>query len=452
MAFFNPARFMRLNHFTAIVYGFPLLALGLTGCGGRSADAQELPGDFTAPIRVQVVRPKAGGLERFTVQPATVQSFEFIGLFAQVSGVLEKQNVDIGSKVKKGQLLAEILAPELIKEQAQAIALLEQARAQVTQAEKRVIAATAELESTKKLVKQREFEKNSKLSYFDFRSKELKRFKELVKTDVIDARTLDEENDRCQAAESAKDAAIAAVETANFDVKTKEAKLEQVKADVTAANANVRVAEASLGKADVFVKFTKIVAPFNGIISKRNYNNGDFIRLADRGGQLPLLVVQRRDKMRVIVQIPDTDAPFVNEDNPAELRIASLGKHGIFKGTVSRLAYVEDEKSRTMQVEVDLDNKNRYLRHGMYGEMTIHLQGTAEKAFSLPASCVRRDEGTESPNYVFVVRENIAHKIEVKVDFNNALRAEVVEGLDAGDWVVTNPNGLVDGARVEVIK
>jgi RND family efflux transporter MFP subunit len=440
-----------MNHWKIFLFLVPFLPAALAGCSGRSADAQEMPGEYAAPIRVQVLKPTVGGLERTTVQPATVQSFEFVGLFAQVSGVLENQNVDIGSRVKKGQVLAEILAPELIKEQAQAVAALEQAKAQVIQTEKHEIAAAADLDSTRKLVDQREFEKKSKEAYHDFRSKELKRFEELVKSDVIDARTLDEEKDRCEAALSAWEAAKAAVETARFDVNTKRAKVEEASANIIAAKANVRVAEAALGKADVFVKFTKIVAPFDGIVSKRNYNNGDFIRLADRGGQLPLLVVQRRDKMRVIVQIPDTDAPYVNEGNPVEVRITSLGKHGIFPGTVSRLSYVEDEKSRTMQVEVDLANKNRYLRHGMYGDITIHLQGTPEKALTLPASCLRRD-GPDSPSYVFVVRKKTAHKVEVRVDFNNAIQAEIVDGLDPGSQVVINPNGLVDGSPVEVVK
>jgi len=442
----NPTRSRRMTFLLLA----PFVAASLAGCG-RSTEAQELPGDFTTPVRVQVVKPKMGGLERKTEQPCTVQSFEFVGLYAQVSGVLENQKVDIGSRVKKGQLMAEILAPELIKEQAQAVAALEQANAQVTQAEKRVDAAAADLQATRKLVVQREFEKDSKVSYHDFRRKELKRFYDLVKENIIEMKVYDEENDKCQAALSAMEGAKAAVDTARFDVRTKEAKKDQAIADVTAAKANVRVAEAAVGKADVFVKFTKIVAPFDGIVSKRNYNNGDFIRLADRGGQLPLLVVQRRDKMRVIVQIPDTDAPFVNEGNPVEVRINSLGKHGIFPGTVSRLSYVEDDVSRTMQVEVDLDNKNRYLRHGMYGDITVHLQGTPEKAFTLPAGCLRRD-GPESPQYVFVVRQNIAHKVEVKVDFNNAIQAEVIDGLEPTSLVVANPNGLVDGSRVEVVK
>src|SRR5262249_40870813 len=155
-----------------LLFLVPFLSAALAGCRDRSADAQELS-ESANVIRVQVLKPTVGGLERTTVQPATVQSFEFVSMFAQVSGVLQNQNVDIGSRVKKGQVLAEILAPELIKEQAQALAALEQAKAQLTQTEKHVIAAAADLDSTRKLVDQREFEKKSKEAYYDFRRKEL---------------------------------------------------------------------------------------------------------------------------------------------------------------------------------------------------------------------------------------------------------------------------------------
>jgi multidrug efflux pump subunit AcrA (membrane-fusion protein) len=134
------------------------------------------------------------------------------------------------------------------------------------------------------------------------------------------------------------------------------------------------------------------------------------------------------------------------------LRITSLGKHGKFPGAVSRLSYVEDEKSRTMQVEIDLENQNRYLRHGMYGAITIHLQGTPEKAFNLSSVCLRRD-APDASHYVFVVRENIAHKVEVKVGFDNGIQAEILDGLEPGNLVVANPNGaLVEGSPVEIIE
>src|SRR5215467_7352658 len=120
-----------MNQRKVFLFLVPFLSAALAGCKERSADAQESSENGNV-IRVQVLKPTVSGLERTTVQPATVQAFKFVGLYAQVSGVLESQNVDIGSRVKKGQLLAEILAPELIKEQAQATAALEQAKAQLT--------------------------------------------------------------------------------------------------------------------------------------------------------------------------------------------------------------------------------------------------------------------------------------------------------------------------------
>jgi RND family efflux transporter MFP subunit len=448
----KPFSWQKMMHNWKVYLFLPLLLGSLAGCKGRSAEAQEVPDDSPTSIPVRVLKPKLGGLERKTVQPATVQAFEFVMKYAQVSGVLAKQKVDIGSKVKKGDLLAEIVAPELIQEQAHAAAALEQAKEQVKQAKKRVQTATADLKATEKMVEQREKEMDSYVAYQKYRKAELERYKELVASEVIDRRVFDEEQDRYEAAKSRADAAIVAVETAKLDVLTKAAKLEQVLVDVDLARAYVRVAKATLGKADVFVNFTKIIADFDGVITKRNYNNGDFIRTADRAGQLPLLVLQVRNRMRVIVQIPDTDAPYVNEGNPAVLRIAALGKKGKFKGTVSRLSYMEDEKSRTMQVEVDLDNPKHLLRHGMFGEITIRLQGTPEKAFTLPASCLKRDS-VDEPYYVFVVRnDGKAHKVEVRVGFDNAARAEILDGLDQRDLVVADPHGaLSDGCKVLVI-
>ncbi len=424
----------------------------------RDAEAQEASGNGTSSqygVAVQVVKPTPGGLERVTIQPASVQSFDWVDKFAQVSGVLEKQDVDLGSRVKKGQLLAEILAPELIKEQAHAAAALEQAKAEVTRAREHVNAAAAELESTRKLVKQREFEKESKVTYYGFRKKVLNRYKELVKTTVIEEALVDEEYEKCDAAKSAMDAAIAAVDTANADVLTKKAKLEQVKADVVAAKANVLVAEATLGKADEYVKFTRITAPFDGVITRRNYNNGAFIRAADRGGQLPLLTIKRTDLMRVTVQVPDTDVPFLAVGNSAVLKISTLGSNGRIAGKVCRLADSQDERSLTMRAEVDLVNKDGLLHDGMYGEMTIYLKSTLKNVFTLPSAYLKSDADGKQ-HYVFVVRKNKnnyrAKKVPVRVGFDNAVQAEILSGLGPDDLVICDPSSaIINGTRVDII-
>jgi RND family efflux transporter MFP subunit len=421
----------------------------------RAAEAQESSGRFSfeagQSIPVRVIKPMAGGPERVTIQPASVQSFEVVDIFAQVSGLLKKQKVDIGSEVKDGELLGEIFAPELIKEEAHAVAALEQTKAQVDQAVKHVDAIAADVEATKKLVEQRKEEKKSYEAYWKYRKAELKRFKELVKLEVLDMRVYDEETDRFEAAQSRKDAAIIAVETAEFDVKSKRAKLEQVKADVAAAKANVLVAEATLGKAKTFVSFTKLDSPFAGVITKRYYNNGAFIRAAERSGQSPLWTVKRTDLMRVIVQIPDTDVPFMAVGNAAVLKISTLGSQGYFTGKVSRLANSEDYKTRTMRAEVDLENKDNLLRDGMYGQMTIHLKSTSKSAFTLPSSCIKSDaEGRQ--RFVFVVKDMKAHKVFVRVGLDNAEQAEILSGLGAEDRVICEPSTAIsDGARVEII-
>jgi RND family efflux transporter MFP subunit len=447
--------FFMMNPWKTVLFLVPVMAVGvMAGCQGRAAEARHQSGEASEQgeaVPVRVIKPKLGGLERITKQPATVQAFKFVGLYAQVSGVLANQEVDIGSKVKKGEILAEIIAPEIVQEEVHAAAALEQAKEQVRQADKRVETAKADLEATKKLVDQREEEKKSFEAYWRYRKAELQRYKELVASEVIDRRVYDEEKDRFEAALSRKDAALAAVETARADVLTKKAKKDQVIVDVALAKANVRVAEATLAKAKAFVGFTKIHAPFDGIITKRNYNNGDFIRTADRAGQLPLLEVQVRDKMRIVVQVPDTDAPNLKEGNRAELRIACLGKNGKFVGAVSRISYFEDEKARTMRVEVDLPNPKYLLRHGMFGEITIQLQGKPENAFTLPSTCVKR-QTADSPPFVYVVRQNRARKVLVHVGKDDAKWVEILDGLQSTDLVVAEPSAAIsDGCPLNMV-
>src|SRR5438105_2493625 len=113
---------------------------GTAGCNNRSADAAEPEEsvdreDTPKKVFVRVMRPPPGQ-ERTTAQPASVQAFDIVELPAQVTGILDKQEVDIGSRVKKGDLLAEIVAPELIKERAHALAAWHQAKAQKIQTEK----------------------------------------------------------------------------------------------------------------------------------------------------------------------------------------------------------------------------------------------------------------------------------------------------------------------------
>jgi len=338
-------------------------------------------------VDVRVVKVKAGGLERTTTQPGTIRAFEYEGLYPKVSGFLVKQKVDIGSPVKKDEILAEIDAPELLKDKEHAEAALEQAKSQKEQMLAHLTTAKAELHTAHVVVDQRKAESKRAEANLHYRDKQYVRVKQLEEFGSVDQRLVDEQHDQLETAVAWKETAAIQVEAARADVKAKEAKVEQAKADIKAAEANIRVADSALQRAVVFVEFTKIRSHYDGVVTVRNYHNGNFIKSGDQGAQLPVLVVQRQDKMRLIIQVPDSDSSLCDPGDPVDFTINALPyKFPRFKVTL--ISNSQDQKTRTMRVEVHIDNKDGRLRDGMYGDATIHLQKGRNDAFRVPASAL----------------------------------------------------------------
>lgn len=401
--------------------------------------------------RVEVVKPKPGGMERTTTQQCTVHAFEYEEIKAKVSGYLKEQSVDIGSRVKKGQVLATIDAPELEKEVQHTAAAVEQAEAQVKQADARIVAARAEWAASEKRLSQRKVEVRRAKAFRDYRQIQYNRYKDLNKQEAVELKLVDEYFENFEAAQAGLDAANEAVETAKADVLAMLAKIEQATADKKAAEANVGVARANLEKAKVIFGFTKIVSDYDGIVTQRTFHNGDFIRQADKGGEQPLLVVQRTDLMRVIVRVPDDDVPYADAGDPVDLDIRTLADAKFLGLKLARVSYSQDEKTRTMRVEVDVPNPEGTLRDGMFGYVTIHLQKASPKAFTIPSACLVHPARRHSPVTVFVVRDGVARRVPVHVGTDDAREVEILGGLKADDMVVSEHYGpLADGTPVEL--
>lgn len=419
------------------------------GYGSRAdaSSSQSSEGERSeqAPVHVKVVKPLPGGIERVTTGPGTLKSFEYEELFAKVPGYLKNQKVDRGSEVKKGDIVAEIDAPELLKDVQYAAAKLEQAKSQVTQMKAHVAAAKSQLDAAKVTIVQKKAEVKRAGSNLKYRKKQYDRYQELVRYKSIDQRLVDEEFERLESAEAWKDAATAGVETAVAEVEAKKALVAQAQADLAAADANVDVADAALQKAQVFVEFTKLRSHYDGRVTARYFHNGDYIRSASQGEQTPLLVIQRTDLMRLVIQVPDADVPYCDPGDPVDFSISTVPHLKFPKLQVSRISYSQDPKSRTMRVEVDVPNEGHFLRDGMYGDATIHLQKGPSDAVRLPAAALKREEGKA---FVFVVRNGVAHKVEVRVGINNGAEAGVF-GLSPDDLVITAPGPHVrDGVAV----
>jgi RND family efflux transporter MFP subunit len=411
----------------------------------HGASAEPSPND-SGPLRVETVSPEPGGLARTTKQIGTVIAYESARLFAKIPGYLKSQSVDIGDQVKQGQLLAEIDAPELLREVDQAKATLEQTKAQVVQADAHVQTAEADHESAIAAIKQAEADISKTKSFREFRDKQYQRYAKLAESRSIEDRLVDEKYDELEAARAAEQLAAAGVTNARAQATAAAARIVQAKADAAEARSKVDVSSAALSKAEVMANYLKIVSPYDGVVTKRNYFRGDFIQSADQDANTPLLVIDRTDLMRVVVQVPDRDVPYANRDDDATVAIDALPET-TFAAKVSRIADAEDPLTRTMRVEIDLPNDKNLLRQGMFGMATIQL-GTVKGAMRIPSSCIVGDV-TDGKGHIFVCRQNVAHLIPVLLGQDDGLHVEVMSGLKASDEVIHRPStAMYDGARV----
>jgi RND family efflux transporter MFP subunit len=274
--------------------------------------------------------------------------------------------------------------------------------------------------------------------------------KELFETKSIDERLVDEKTEQQDAALEAKIAASEAVNSAEAKVKSMDAKVKQAVADALEAEAQVKVATAELEKAQVLVDFATIKAPFDGVITQRNFFPKDFVRAAHEGGT-PLLTVQRTDLFRVVVQIPDRDVPYCDPGDPAFVSIDALPGEEL-PAKVSRIASSEDPDTRLMHVEVDLPNPSAKIRNGMYGQVRIILQKSSTLA--IPSNCLvdkTQDVKGYVKGYVYVVRDGHAHRKPVTVAADNGVQIGILGDLTEKDEVIVHPDGDVsDGTPVVV--
>jgi len=412
---------------------------------GKAA-ARETPAQAQPIFSVQMIQPSRGGVRRTTVQPGSVFGFESVDLYAMVSGYLKTQAVDIGSRIEKEQVLAVIDAPREARAVDEATALVAESEAKTEQAEARIKTMEGDRDAAAAAVKQAESDVDRLVAAKGLAEKQYTRVKELVKDHAVDSRNLDEHQRELETAVAAERTARLAVLTAKAQLVTANAKIDQARADAAEARSAVEVAKARLATARVNLDYTRIVAPFNGVVTHRAFHPGAFVRSATDGGQSPLLTVKRTDLMRVVLQVPDRDVVVTNVGDPAVFNVDALNGMA-FSGTVARIAESEDPTTRTMRVEIDLPNPKRLLREGMYGTATVTLEPLSRN-LTLPPACVMEHSG-RAHGFVYIVRDGLARRTEVALGADNGTLVEVLSGLEPDDKVVLHSRvPLEDGMAV----
>lgn len=401
-----------------------------------------------AAPRLNFVHAKAVGGKRHTRQPGSIVAFESVDLCPMVSGYLKTQNVDIGSRIEKGDVLAVIDVPREESLATEAAALLEQAKAKVSQAESKIKTAEADRQAAVAMAAQCEADIDRLVAGHKLAEAQFARVRQLADERAVDHRLVDEQRRDFESAAAAERTARLAAETATAQAAAAESRVEQAKADAQEARAAVAVATARLKMAQVNLNYATIVAPFDGVVTRRNYHPGAFIGAQASGGLNALLTVARTDLMRVVVQVPDRDVVFANEGDPAVLKIDGLDDRE-FRGAVARIANYEDHTTRTMRVEIDLPNADGLLRDGMYGHATIELSASAERLM-LPSDCVI-DRTAKGGGAVFVARQGKLERVAVNLGAESGGEIEVKTGITINDEVVRPADpALKSGMRIDV--
>lgn len=447
-----------------------LLVLALVGLAaayqlGREhaapAPAATAPAPPSNVIRVQTVNPKPGEIPRTVRQPGTVHVYNYANVFAKVSGYLQTLKVDIGSRVKKGDVLAVLYAPEIVEGRRQADAELKQAQAQVLVMEAAIETAKADVQAAQANVKQSQADLKAAIANLDYRQIDFNRESALFQRQAIEQQVVDESRKNLNAAEANRDLKEAAIGTAKAQLAAKQARLLQANADLENAKAKVLVARAVLGKAEDYESYLTLRSDYNGVVTLRNFHEGDFVKAAEQGGELPVLSVAETDLMRVVVQVDDKSAPYTFPGNAAVVTLDELPGE-TFQAKVSRTADIigggtEDGtltqvQNRTMRTEIDLPNPDGRIKGGMFGYVTIQLKvpPSAVETVTIPASCLTGtyEDGTDR---VFVVQDGHAHGKRVKVLHENGVEM-TVSGIGPHERVISASSGsLYEGAPIEVI-
>jgi multidrug resistance efflux pump len=416
-----------------------------------------------AAKKVEVVAPARRPVKREVEQPGTVEAFEETVLRANATGLVgaveEDPNkkdrpphdrlFDIGSRVKKGQVLARLAVPELDREFDQKQAVVRQAGFEVVQAEKALAAAEAGVAAAAALVAEAEAGIDRTQALVERWQTEVARITKQVSGGVDTSQALDETQFQLKAAEASRKEAVGKVASAKAGVGKATADRDKAAADVSAVKAKLDVAKADAARVDALRSYTKIVAPYDGIITRRrSVNTGD--RVSGTEGT-PLFAIAKADPVRVVVNVPEADAGLVSAGLDVKLTLQGAG--GAVAGKVTRTSWSLEPGSRTLRTEIDLPNPEGKVRPGMYAYAKLTAELPA--AWAVPAAAVIK---LNDEPVMYLVESGKAVRVAVQLGRGDAQFTQVrrYKKPGAADWtdatgqeqVATPAAGLTDGQPV----
>jgi RND family efflux transporter MFP subunit len=381
-----------------------LLAIGIVPRVLRNREARDVVHASTVLLpEVIVVHPHKGPGQSSLSLPGNLEPMYSASIFARTNGYIEKRFVDIGSHVKAGELLAIIATPEVDQQLNQARADAVQAAAVVDQSKAAQQQAQANLEMAR-ITRDR--------------------YTPLITRHAVTQQDLDQADQA-------------------FTART---------ADVAAATANIAVAQASLKSRQANVDrliqmqgFERVVAPFEGVITARNVEQGDLVNNGSNTGSKSLFTVAQSNVLRVQVEVPQSEALAIKQGQQAILTVEERPGQR-YVATVTRSADSMDLAARTMLTEVQVDNHNGSLVPGMYGQVKFDVTDP-QPAIIIPTTALVIDKN--GMHVVSVSADNRVHFVPVDIGEDMGSEVAISQGLRGGENLVSNPSDLLsDGQKV----
>ncbi|HKY45611.1 MAG TPA: efflux RND transporter periplasmic adaptor subunit [Pyrinomonadaceae bacterium] len=405
-----------------------ILLLVVTGvfvasCGGSKANVrkEEPAANQPAPVVVTTAAAIKRELPRFFEATGSLAGDQQTDVAPQTSGKVIAVGVDIGSPVRRGQMLVRLDDAELKLRVEQAAAQVAQAKAAVKQAEEKI-----GLRSGQAFDPNRVAEVAAAKVQLDLAQKNLTRAEKLIESGDVSRSFYDEQRARRDQLKEQYDVALAQARQ-NF-------------AGVEVARTNVANAEAALGLARKNLSYAVIPAPIDGFVSERTADLGEYV-----SPQQKVATIVRTNPLRIRIDIPEQSIPEVRVGQSVSVTTSAWPDQN-FSGRVARIAPNVSATSRTLTVEAEIDNGSGALKPGQFATVRI-LQERAEPAVLVPARAVVTEAGVSR---VYVIKDGRAEQRLVQTGQTEGDLIEIKSGIAADEQVATSGiEQLSDGIAIK---
>jgi RND family efflux transporter MFP subunit len=379
------------------------MALGLFACSGKNSRPVQASGP-TATVGVTKVVKKSLGRE-ITLSSELVP-FQEIDVYAKEAGYVKKLDVDYGTHVKVGQVMAILEIPEL------------EAQLQEDQ---------AEIKNAANQVNRADHELNRYQAQYTAIHLQYTRLNGVFESQpgIVAQQEVDDAQGKDLAASSQVDAGQAALE---------------------AAQSQLSAARAKLAHDQSLFDYSRIIAPFSGVVTERYANLGTLVQAGTGSSTqaMPIVRLSEDDLFRLVIPVPESYVRYIHIGDHVDVRVPSLGR--TFPGKVARFSVDVREDTRTMHTEVDVSNPQRMLLPGLYADAELHLDQKQDVP-TVPIQALNH-EGDKTT--VLVVDESgIVQERTVQLGLQTASDAEIASGLNEGqEVVVSDRSALKAGEKV----